>query len=246
MVAAKKIGITSNTLKLPVTLSEEELLSKINELNEDPSVDGILVQMPVPGHISERNVCNAVNPRKDVDGFHSTNMGKLAVNLNTFVPCTALGVVELIKRSNIRTFGKNIVVCGRSKNVGLPIALLLHSDVNNECSGYEATVTICHRHTPPEELEFFTKRADIIVSATGVVHLIKPDMVKPGACIIDVGITRTTTEDGKSKIVGDVDFEGCFEVAGHITPVPGGVGPMTVAMLMSNTFKAAKELALKI
>ncbi|XP_023020116.2 NAD-dependent methylenetetrahydrofolate dehydrogenase isoform X1 [Leptinotarsa decemlineata] len=242
MIAAKKVGINSTTLKLANNLTEEELLNKIKELNEDPSVDGILVQLPVPNHIREREVCNAVDPRKDVDGFHSLNMGKLAASTDTFVPCTALGVVELIKRSHVKTFGKNVVVCGRSKNVGQAIQLLLQSDGRNEYPGFDATVTVCHRYTPPEELTYFAKRADIIISATGVVNLIKPDMVKPGACIIDVGITRIPTIDGKTKIVGDVDFEGCFDVAGHITPVPGGVGPMTVAMLMSNTLKAAKGL----
>ncbi|XP_057659872.1 bifunctional methylenetetrahydrofolate dehydrogenase/cyclohydrolase, mitochondrial isoform X1 [Diorhabda carinulata] len=243
MIAAKKVGITSTTINLPENITEEELIGKIQELNEDPSVDGILVQLPVPEHISERKVCNAVGPKKDVDGFHITNMGRLAINMDTLVPCTALAVIELIKRSQIKTFGKNVVVCGRSKHVGLPIALLLHSDARNECPGLEATVTLCHRHTPPEDLEFYLKRADIIISATGVVNLIKPEMVKPGACIIDVGITRIQTESGKDKIVGDVDFEGCFDVAGKITPVPGGVGPMTVVMLMSNTFKSAKLLA---
>ncbi|KAG5885501.1 hypothetical protein JTB14_013519 [Gonioctena quinquepunctata] len=242
MIAAKKVGINSSTFKLPNTLTQEDLLNKIKELNEDSSVDGILVQLPVPKHICERTVCNAVDPRKDVDGFHITNMGKLALNMDTFVPCTALGVVELIKRTRIETFGKNVVVCGRSKNVGQPIAMLLQSDANNEYPGFDATVTLCHRFTPPGDLEFYAKKADIIVSATGVVNLIKPDMVKPGACLIDVGITRVPTIDGKTKIVGDIDFDGCFEIAGHITPVPGGVGPMTVAMLMFNTFKAAKGL----
>ncbi|VEN46811.1 unnamed protein product [Callosobruchus maculatus] len=243
MIAAKKIGIKSQTIRMPVSTSEEELLKKIDELNNDSDVDGILIQLPVPEHISERKVCQAVDPRKDVDGFHLTNIGKLTCNLDTFVPCTALGVIELLKRSHIKTFGKNVVVCGRSKNVGLPMTLLLHSDYRNELPGHEATVIMCHRNTPPEELTFFAKRADIIISATGVVNLIKPEMVKPGACIIDVGITRITTPEGKSKIVGDVDFEGCRRIAGHITPVPGGVGPMTVAMLMVNTLKAAKKLA---
>ncbi|XP_030758553.1 bifunctional methylenetetrahydrofolate dehydrogenase/cyclohydrolase, mitochondrial isoform X2 [Sitophilus oryzae] len=242
MKAAKDIGITSKTIKLPNTTTESEIIEEIKRLNEDSSVDGILVQLPVPEHVSERNVCNAVDPHKDVDGFHITNMGRLAINLDTFVPATALGVIELIKRSQVPTLGKNVVVCGRSKNVGLPIALLLHSDARNECPGHEATVTICHRHTPPEELSCFTKRADIIITATGIVNLIKADMVKPGACIIDVGINRIMTEEGKPKIVGDVDFEAVCEVAGHITPVPGGVGPMTVAMLMFNTLKAAKNL----
>ncbi|ENN75943.1 bifunctional methylenetetrahydrofolate dehydrogenase/cyclohydrolase, mitochondrial isoform X2 [Dendroctonus ponderosae] len=241
MIAAKEVGINSQTIRLPNTTTESEVIDKIHKLNHDSSVDGILVQLPVPAHICERNVCNAVDPLKDVDGFHTTNIGRLTLNTDTFVPATALAVYELIKRYKIDTFGKNVVVCGRSKNVGLPIAILLHSDANNELPGCEATVTICHRHTPPEELAFFAKRADIIISATGVVNLIKPEMVKPGACIIDVGITRITTENGKTKLVGDVDFEGVSKIAGYITPVPGGVGPMTVAMLMFNTYKAAKH-----
>lgn len=242
MIAAKEVGIDSKTIRLPHTTEQEEILREIQRLNEDSLVDGILVQLPVPEHVCERTVCNAVHPLKDVDGFHTTNIGKLTLNSDTFVPATALGVYELIKRYNIPTFGKNVVVCGRSKNVGLPIVLLLHSDARNELPGCEATVTLCHRHTPPEQLEIFAKQADIIVTATGVVNLIKPHMVKPGACIIDVGINRITTEEGKTKLVGDVDFEGVSQIAGHITPVPGGVGPMTVAMLMYNTFKAAKHV----
>ncbi|KAL3274330.1 hypothetical protein HHI36_015731 [Cryptolaemus montrouzieri] len=242
MNAAKEVGITSKTIKLESSATEKDILNLINKLNKDDTVDGILVQLPVPEHVSERTVCNAVDPRKDIDGFHINNMGKLCVNNETFVPCTALGVMELIKRYKIKTFGKNVVVCGRSKNVGLPMAMLLHSDYRNELPGLEATVTLCHRNTPREELVYFAKRADIIISATGVVNLITPDMVKPGACIIDVGITRIQTEDGKTKLVGDVDFDGVSKVAGHITPVPGGVGPMTVAMLMKNTFQAAKSL----
>ncbi|XP_019875566.1 bifunctional methylenetetrahydrofolate dehydrogenase/cyclohydrolase, mitochondrial isoform X2 [Aethina tumida] len=243
MLAAQNVGITSRTERLSSTVTESEIIKRIVELNEDNSVDGILVQLPVPEGVSERNVCNAVDPRKDVDGFHVSNIGKLTLNMDTLVPATALAVVELIKRSNIETFGKNVVICGRSKNVGLPIALMLHSDERNALPGFESTVTLCHRHTPPEELHFFAKRADIIISATGVVNLIKPEFVKPGACVIDVGITRIQTPDGKNKLVGDVDFDGVSQVAGHITPVPGGVGPMTVAMLMHNTVKAAKALA---
>ncbi|XP_044252796.1 bifunctional methylenetetrahydrofolate dehydrogenase/cyclohydrolase, mitochondrial isoform X2 [Tribolium madens] len=243
MLAARNVGITSETIRLPKTSTEAEIIAKVHQLNQDPNVDGILVQLPVPEGVDERNVCNAVDPKKDVDGFHILNVGKLTLNMDTFVPATALGVIELIKRSNIKTFGKNVLICGRSKNVGLPMAMMLHSDARNELSGAEATVVLCHRNTPLEELEFFAKRADIIISATGVVGLIKPNMVKPGACVIDVGITRITTPEGKSKIVGDVDFEGVSKIAGHITPVPGGVGPMTVAMLMHNTFKAAVDLA---
>ncbi|KAJ8911647.1 hypothetical protein NQ315_005992 [Exocentrus adspersus] len=213
LIPRKRIKIADCGLYVyQIISSEKEIISKIEELNDDSLVDGILVQLPVPEHVSERNVCNAVNPKKDVDGFHILNIGKLTHNMDTFVPCTALGVVELIKRSGIPTFGKNIVVCGRSKNVGLPIALLLHSDARNECPGMEATVTICHRNTPRDELKYFSKKADIIVSATGVVHLITSDMVKPGACVIDVGITRIQTKEGKTKLVGDVDFESVEEI----------------------------------
>ncbi|KAK9887826.1 hypothetical protein WA026_000141 [Henosepilachna vigintioctopunctata] len=241
MNAAKEVGITSKTINLNTSITEEELLDIVNKLNQDETVDGILVQLPLPEHVSERKICNAVDPQKDVDGFHLNNIGKLCVNKDTLIPCTALAVVELIKRSKIETFGKNVVVCGRSKNVGLPIAMLLHSDYREELPGMEATVTICHRNTPREELIYFAKRADIIISATGVVNLITPDMVKPGACVIDVGITRIKV-DGKTRVVGDVDFEGVSKIAGHITPVPGGVGPMTVTMLMKNTFQAAQCL----
>ncbi|XP_066153378.1 bifunctional methylenetetrahydrofolate dehydrogenase/cyclohydrolase, mitochondrial isoform X2 [Euwallacea fornicatus] len=242
MKAALEVGIKSRTIRLPHSTGEAEIIKQIHTLNQNPEVDGILVQLPLPEHVSERNVCNAVHPLKDVDGFHTTNIGKLTLNSDTFVPATALAVYELIKRYNIPTFGKNVVVCGRSKNVGLPIVLLLHSDARNELPGCEATVTLCHRHTPPEQLEMFAKQADIIITATGVVNLIKPHMVKPGACVIDVGINRITTEEGKTKLVGDINFEEVSKVAGYITPVPGGVGPMTVAMLMFNTFKAAKHI----
>lgn len=164
--------------------------------------------------------------------------------MKAMIPCTPLGVQTLIKRAGIETFGKNAVVVGRSKNVGMPIAMLLHADGRHETGAMDATVTICHRYTPPDELKNHCKLADIIVTATGIPNLIKPDMVKPGACIIDVGITRVTNpETGKTRLVGDVDFEAVKEIAGHITPVPGGVGPMTVAMLMSNTFDVARNLA---
>lgn len=240
MEAAAEVGICSETLNLPVSITEKELISEIRRLNNDISVDGILVQLPVPKHISERNVCNAVATNKDVDGFHIENIGRVCVNMDAFVPCTVMAVLEIIRRTKIETFGKNIVVCGRSKNIGLPLALILHSDYRNELPGMEATVTMCHRNTPAKQLEMFTKSADIVISATGVVGLIKAHMIKPGACVIDVGTNRITTEDGKIKLVGDVDFTEVSEIASHITPVPGGVGPMTVAMLMKNTFTAAK------
>ncbi|XP_055705351.1 bifunctional methylenetetrahydrofolate dehydrogenase/cyclohydrolase, mitochondrial isoform X1 [Phlebotomus papatasi] len=243
MKAAAEVGIESTTRNLPDTISEEELLEIIDELNQSDKVDGILVQLPLPHHIHERRICNAVSCDKDVDGFNEKNVGRLCLDMNTLIPCTPLGVQELLKRTGIETFGKNAVVVGRSKNVGMPISMLLHADGRNDTDAMDATVTICHRFTPPEELARFCKSADIIVSATGVPGLIRADMVKPGACVIDVGITRIKDDiTGKTRLVGDVDFEEVRKVAGHITPVPGGVGPMTVAMLMKNTIIAAKNL----
>ncbi|XP_075235654.1 NAD-dependent methylenetetrahydrofolate dehydrogenase isoform X2 [Lycorma delicatula] len=243
MKAAKEVGIKTKTVHCLKTISEYDLLSQVHNLNNDKEVDGILIQLPLPCHITERVVCNAVSPYKDVDGFHVLNVGKFCLDMNTLIPCTPLGVQELIKRSGIETVGKNAVVCGRSKNVGMPIAMLLHADGKGATKAMDATTTICHRYTPPEVLRSFTKTADIIVSATGVPNLICADMVKEGACIIDVGITKIFNKDtGKSSLVGDVDFEGVSKVAGYITPVPGGVGPMTVAMLMKNTIQAAKQI----
>lgn len=246
MKAAADVGINSNTERYNTDITEEQLLSRINQLNNDDAVDGILIQLPVPGHIDERKICNSVSCDKDVDGFNERNIGRLCLDMNTLIPCTPLGVQELIKRAGIETFGKNAVVVGRSKNVGMPIAMLLHADGRNDTCAMDATVTICHRFTPPDELKRFCLSADIIVTATGVPGLIKSDMVKEGAAIIDVGITRVTDQStGKTKLVGDVDFDEVRKVAGHITPVPGGVGPMTVAMLMKNTIIAAMNLARK-
>uniref|UniRef100_A0AAG5DF07 methenyltetrahydrofolate cyclohydrolase n=1 Tax=Anopheles atroparvus TaxID=41427 RepID=A0AAG5DF07_ANOAO len=243
MKAAEDVGINSKTERYSANITEEELISRIQQLNEDEEVDGILVQLPVPGHINERKVCNTVSCDKDVDGFNERNVGRLCLDMNTLIPCTPLGVQELIKRAEIETFGKNAVVVGRSKNVGMPIAMLLHADGRNDTCAMDATVTICHRFTPLEELKRFCRSADIIVTATGVPGLITADMVKEGAAVIDVGITRVNDPvTGKTKLVGDVDFEGVRKVAGSITPVPGGVGPMTVAMLMKNTVVAAKNL----
>ncbi|XP_054081803.1 bifunctional methylenetetrahydrofolate dehydrogenase/cyclohydrolase, mitochondrial isoform X2 [Zeugodacus cucurbitae] len=243
MLAAKAVGIKSNTIELPDTTSQDELLERISKLNNDTSVDGILVQLPVPEHIDERTICNAVAPSKDVDGFNEINVGRLALDMKSIVPATPLGVYELIRRTEIPTFGKNVVVIGRSKNVGMPTAMLLHTDGRHESKGMDATVTICHRNTPPEQLKKHCQNADIIITAVGKPGLVRRDMVKTGACIIDIGITRVPgKEPGKTKLVGDVDFD-VRKVAGHITPVPGGVGPMTVAMLMSNTFMVAQSLA---
>ncbi|XP_038221966.1 probable bifunctional methylenetetrahydrofolate dehydrogenase/cyclohydrolase 2 isoform X2 [Zerene cesonia] len=241
--AALDVGIAADTIKYDASLSQEELLAAIDALNKDDEVDGILIQLPLPRGIDERRVCNAVAPEKDVDGFHIINIGQLSLDMPTVVPATALAVVEMLKRFKIQTFGRNAVVVGRSKNVGMPIAMMLHSDRNHDSGlGMDATVTICHRYTPREQLELFCRNADIVITATGVPKLIKADMIKPGATVIDVGITRITTEQGKTKLVGDVDYENVSKIAGAITPVPGGVGPMTVAMLMQNTFQVAQRL----
>lgn len=211
MQAAAEVGISSETKRFPTTITQEELLELIHDLNEDDDVDGILVQLPLPNHINERIICDAVCCNKDVDGFNEKNVGRLCLDINTLIPCTALGVQELIKRSNIDTFGKNCVVIGRSKNVGLPIFMLMHADGRNETGAMDATVTMCHRFTPPEQLKIFCQHADIIITATGIPGLIKADMVKKGACVIDVGITRVTiAETGQTKLVGDVDFDGRF------------------------------------
>lgn len=205
------MGITSVTKKLLPSITEDELLAIIEDLNNDDTVDGILVQLPVPAHINERKICNSVSCEKDVDGFNEKNVGRMCLDMNTLIPCTPLGVQELLKRMNIETFGKNAVVVGRSKNVGMPISMLLHADGRNDTCAMDATVTICHRFTPPEQLKAFCQLSDIIVSAAGVPGLITADMVKPGACVIDVGLTRVINpETGKAKLVGDVDFNGEF------------------------------------
>ncbi|XP_017910509.1 PREDICTED: bifunctional methylenetetrahydrofolate dehydrogenase/cyclohydrolase, mitochondrial isoform X2 [Capra hircus] len=194
-------------------------------------------------HIDERKVCNAVSPDKDVDGFHVINVGRMCLDQCSMLPATPWGVWEIIKRTGIPTLGKNVVVAGRSKNVGMPIAMLLHTDGAHERPGGDATVTISHRYTPKEELKKHTALADIVISAAGIPNLITADMIKEGAAVIDVGINRIQDPTtAKPKLVGDVDFEGVKKKAGYITPVPGGVGPMTVAMLMKNTIIAAKKV----
>ncbi|XP_006625422.1 bifunctional methylenetetrahydrofolate dehydrogenase/cyclohydrolase, mitochondrial [Lepisosteus oculatus] len=241
--AAADVGISSETILKPSTIFEEELLELIHKLNNDNNVDGLLVQLPLPEHIDERIICNAVAPGKDVDGFHVVNVGKMCLDQNSMLPATPWGVWEIIKRTGIPTLGKNVVVAGRSKNVGMPIAMLLHTDGRHERPGGDATVTISHRYTPKEQLRQHTKIADIVVAAAGIPNLITADMIKEGAAVIDVGINRVQDPvTGKPKLVGDVDFEGVRQKASYITPVPGGVGPMTVAMLMKNTIIAAKNL----
>ncbi|XP_053944741.1 bifunctional methylenetetrahydrofolate dehydrogenase/cyclohydrolase, mitochondrial [Cuculus canorus] len=241
--AAADVGISSETILRPASITEEELLDLISNLNNDANVDGLLVQLPLPEHIDERKICNAVSPDKDVDGFHVINVGRMCLDQYSMLPATPWGVWEIIKRTGIPTLGKNVVVAGRSKNVGMPIAMLLHTDGRHERPGGDATVTISHRYTPKEQLKQHTIRADIVVAAAGIPNLITADMIKEGAAVIDVGITRVQDPvTARSRLVGDVDFEGVKKKASYITPVPGGVGPMTVAMLMKNTIIAAKKL----
>ena len=229
--SCEQVGFDSTLVKLPDNISQNDLLLKIEDLNNDDKIDGFIVQLPLPKHIDEDKVLMAVNPNKDVDGFHPTNFGKMALNMETFIPATPYGIIELLKRYNINTTGKNTVVIGRSNIVGRPISILMSRKGNPG----DSTVTLVHSRT--NNLENFTKKADIIVSALGVPDFIKSSMVKDGVIIIDVGITRVK-DDSHPKgyvIKGDVDFNSVKEKTSYITPVPGGVGPMTIAMLLKNT-----------
>lgn len=221
----KKLGMASSLITLPAATTEAALLAKITELNQDPDVDGILVQLPLPAHISADRIMHAIDPRKDIDGFHPENVGLLHLGRPRFVPCTPKGVMSLLDTIGLDCNGKHAVVIGRSNIVGRPMAeLLLQRD---------ATVTVCHSRS--QDIESITRTADILIAAAGKPHLVKKSWVKPGACVIDVGIHRLP--DG--KLTGDVDFAEVSQVAGWITPVPGGVGPMTIASLMENTLEAA-------
>ncbi|MCS7304229.1 MAG: bifunctional methylenetetrahydrofolate dehydrogenase/methenyltetrahydrofolate cyclohydrolase FolD [Thermoguttaceae bacterium] len=231
----RELGMLSFQHTLPATISEQELLSLVDRLNRDPQVHGILVQLPLPSHIRESQVLYAMDPNKDVDGFHPVNVGRLLIGEEIFPPCTPAGIQELILRSGTPTDGADVVVVGRSNIVGKPIAVMLMQ----KKPGANATVTVCHTRT--RNLAEHTRRADILIVAAGSPKAVTADMVKPGAVVIDVGVNRIgTTESGKPKLVGDVDFEAVREVAGKITPVPGGVGPMTITMLMRNTLRAAR------
>ena len=235
---ANEVGILSQLKVFPVEMSQEDLLSEIDKLNSDPEVHGILVQAPLPEHMDERTVFNRVHPSKDVDGFNATNLGKLCQEQeDAFISCTPAGIVEIIKRTGIETDGKHVVVLGRSLIVGKPAGMLF---LRKGFPG-NATVTFCHSRTA--NLKDFVKRADLIIAAIGKPLFVQADMVKEGAVIIDVGINRISDETKKSgyRLVGDVDFEKVAPKTSYITPVPGGVGPMTVAMLMSNTVKAFEQ-----
>ena len=229
--SCEQVGFNSTLVKLNENISQDTLLKKIQELNNNDEIDGFIVQLPLPKHINEEKILMAVSPNKDVDGFHPTNFGKMSLNMETFISATPYGIIELIRRYKIDTTGKNTVVIGRSNIVGRPISILMSRKGNPG----DSTVTLVHSRT--KNLESFTKNADIIISALGVPDFINSSMVKQGVVIIDVGITRVKDESSPKGYVikGDVDFESVKEKASHITPVPGGVGPMTIAMLLKNT-----------
>ena len=232
--ACHSVGMTSSVYRLPATTSEEELLKTVEILNNDPEIDGYIIQLPLPKYIDEDKIINAIKPSKDVDGFTSINVGRLQLGLPCFIPATPNGIMELIKRSGIETVGKDVVVLGRSNIVGTPMAILMSR------KGIDSTVTLCHSKT--QNLAEICRRADILVAAIGKQGFVTADMVKPGATVIDVGIHRIDDPESPKgyKILGDVDYDEVYKVAGKITPVPGGVGPMTIVSLLQNTLKAAK------
>ena len=238
--ACEEAGMRGETIRLPAETTENALLAQVDRLNADPNVHGILVQMPLPRHIAADKVIRRIRPEKDVDGFHPVNVGKLSIGeRDGFVPCTPAGAIELLVRSGVETRGKDAVIVGRSNIVGKPMAALLMQDA----PGGNATVTVCHSRT--SNLAGHIRRADIVIAAIGKPEMITGDVIKPGAVVIDVGINRVNDASAPKgyRIVGDVHFASAREVASLITPVPGGVGPMTIAMLMKNTVRAAAQIA---
>lgn len=236
---AAEVGIYEETIRLPADTPEEEVLKNVDNLNKDPKFHGILVQLPLPKHISTEKVINYISPEKDVDGFHPVNVGKLLRGEPCPMPCTPHGIQQLLVRSGYDPRGKHVVICGRSNLVGKPLAAILMQKKN----GANATVTVCHTGT--KDIASFTKQADIVVAAMGSPKTITADMVRDGAVVIDVGVNRVEdrTREKGYRLVGDVDFEAVKEKAAAITPVPGGVGPMTVTMLLMNTIEAAEKKA---
>lgn len=236
--ACEEVGFFSLTEKLSVSTSEDDVVKLIHKFNHDNKIHGILVQLPLPNHINEQNILEAIDYRKDVDGFHPVNVGKLVIGQDCLKPCTPAGIQELLIRSRIDISGKHVVVAGRSNIVGKPIANILLQ--KRKCANAVVTIT----HTGASDLSYYTKQADILIAAIGKPKIITGDMIKPGTVVIDVGINRVAdaTSERGYKIVGDVDFDSVVKTASAITPVPGGVGPMTIAMLMSNTLKAAEIL----
>ena len=238
--ACEEAGMRGETIRLPAETTENALLAQVDRLNADPNVHGILVQMPLPRHIAADKVIRRIRPEKDVDGFHPVNVGKLSIGeRDGFVPCTPAGAIELLVRSGVETRGKDAVIVGRSNIVGKPMAALLMQDAPRG----NATVTVCHSRT--SNLAGHIRRADIVIAAIGKPEMITGDMIKPGAVVIDVGINRVNDAAAPKgyRIVGDVHFASARDVASLITPVPGGVGPMTIAMLMKNTVRAAAQIA---
>ncbi len=235
--ACKEAGMYSREIRLPVETTEDDLIALIRELNNDPAIDGILVQLPVPKHIRDKAVIDAIAPEKDVDGFTPINVGRMIIGDECFLPCTPHGIIRLIEFAGLDIAGKHAVVVGRSNIVGKPVAALLARKQTN------ATVTICHTGTP--DVAKFTRDADIVIVATGRPNTLTGGMIKPGAVVIDVGVNRIpdATRPKGYRLVGDADFESCAAVAGAITPVPGGVGPMTITMLLWNTLESAKRRA---
>ena len=233
--ALAEVGMKDRSMHLPESTTEEELLKIIDDLNKDSTVHGILVQLPLPKHINEEKVLLAINPEKDVDGFHPMNVGNLVIGKKAFLPCTPHGIIVLLKKMGIETSGKHAVVIGRSNIVGKPVSILLARKETN------CTVTICHTGT--KNMKEMTLKADILIAATGRPHTVTKDMVKPGAVVIDVGVNRIPDDTKKSgfRLIGDSDYNDLLETASAITPVPGGVGPMTIAMLMFNTLEAAEN-----
>ena len=235
---AHALGIYSEQVDMPADTDEKELLDLIDKFNKDEKIHGILVQLPLPKHIDEGKVLYALDPKKDVDGFHPVNVGKMVLGEQCFLPCTPHGILEMLQRSGIETSGAEVVILGRSNIVGKPMAnlMLQKRDAGN------ATITLCHTRT--KDTDFHTKRADILIAAVGVPNLVKADQVKDGVVIIDVGVNRIgMAENGKAILAGDVEFDSVKEKASYITPVPGGVGPMTITMLMKNTVQAARQAA---
>lgn len=235
--ACENVGFKSTLVQFEANVSEHQLLSKIDELNNNEDIDGYIVQLPLPRHISEQKIIEGIKPSKDVDGFHPINVGRLVLNLPTYVSATPFGIVTLLERYNIPTEGKHCVVIGRSNIVGSPMSILMAKNTNLA----NCTVTLCHSKT--KDLKEHTLQADIIIAAIGRPNFVTADMVKEGAVVIDVGINRVDDDTKKSgfKLVGDVQFEEVSKKAGYITPVPGGVGPMTIASLLKNTLIAAKR-----
>ena len=235
--ACEFVGFTSTLIRFDNEVAESELIEKIQEINNNNDIDGLIVQLPLPRHIDDTKIIESITPKKDVDGFHPTNIGRMVLNLPTYLPATPAGILELLLRYNIETSGKHCVVVGRSHIVGSPISILM---ARNNKPG-NSTVTLTHSQT--QNLKEITKTADILIVALGKAEFITKDMLKPGVCIVDVGITRIKSDKTKSgwKLLGDVAFSEVKDMCSFITPVPGGVGPMTIAMLLKNTLKSAKN-----